>query len=222
VTTASRQRQAGGFTKWDLLITIVVVALVAGILLPALMPAKKRYKRIDCVNLLKQIGLGFRIYAEDHNDHFPWQVSTNAGGTMEFGETTEVYCHFLSASHLFTSPKVLLCLADTQRVAANAFTNRLGRPSFGNTNLSFFAGLDADETRPTAFLSGERNVSTNSDTAARILVLSSNSPVHWAGGLHGNAGNIGFADGSVQQTSHQSLQTALQNTGLATNRLAIP
>jgi len=35
-------------------------------------------------------------------------------------------------------------------------------------------------------------------------------------------GNIGFVDGSVQQTTDLTLQTALVNTGTATNRLVIP
>jgi hypothetical protein len=55
-----------------------------------------------------------------------------------------------------------------------------------------------------------------------LLELSTNAPISWTSARHHFAGNIGLADGSVQQFTIQRLQNALQQTGLATNRLAIP
>jgi len=42
-----------------------------------------RAMRINCINNLKQVGLSFRQWALDHGDQYPFNVSTNAGGTME-------------------------------------------------------------------------------------------------------------------------------------------
>jgi prepilin-type processing-associated H-X9-DG protein len=39
---------------------------------------------------------------------------------------------------------------------------------------------------------------------------------------HNGAGNIALADGSVQQFSTPGLQTAIEHTGFATNRLLFP
>ncbi len=46
----------------------------------------------------------------------------------------------------------------------------------------------------------------------------------WTAEIHGNQGNVGLADGSVQQYSNAGLQKALQDFGNATNvwRLALP
>jgi prepilin-type processing-associated H-X9-DG protein len=69
-----------------------------------------------------------------------------------------------------------------------------------------------------------------------VLSLTSNVPIEWGPGRHGDdpnrhfwtprpihfVGNLGFADGSVSEESYQGLQDALRLTNLATNRLAIP
>ena len=38
--------------------------------------------RINCINNLKNIGLGFRTFAVDYNGEYPWQVDTTNGGIV--------------------------------------------------------------------------------------------------------------------------------------------
>ncbi|HLX94369.1 MAG TPA: prepilin-type N-terminal cleavage/methylation domain-containing protein [Verrucomicrobiae bacterium] len=206
-------RSKPGFTLVALLVIIAVLAILAALLLPALAAAKKKAQRINCVNNLKQCGLAFRIWADDNTSLYPMSVSTNERGTREFNTGAGTFRHFQAISNELNAPNILVCPADT-RAAATDFAR------LKNQNVSYFVGLEARDTSPQRLLDGDRNIIGVGSPENGILKLVPGQPVSWTQAIHVNQGNVGLADGSVQQYSNDGLREALQNSGDPTQRLA--
>jgi prepilin-type processing-associated H-X9-DG protein len=121
-------------------------------------------------------------------------------------------------SNELNTPRLLTCPADTKHVFAKSFGANLTA-----NNASYFIGLDAIMNRSPAFISGDDNFAIDGrPVKPGLLLLTTNAPVSWTATRHLNGGNIGLADGSVWSTDDKQLVQRLVETGLATNRLAIP
>ena len=64
-----RKRQ--GFTLIELLVVIAIIALLMGILMPALQRVRKQARTVYCLSSLKQIGIAMTAYALDYEDYVP-------------------------------------------------------------------------------------------------------------------------------------------------------
>jgi hypothetical protein len=184
--------------------------------------ARHKAKRITCVCHLKQIGLSFAIFEGNHNGRFLVPTSPDASDSNESVEPREIFRYFQAMSNQLAAPLILTCPGDWRRVPSRSFA------TLSNTNLSYFLNLAALESRetvrsyPRMFLAGDRHLRSNRRITNGMLLLRTNDLVYWTRANHQRSGNIAVADGSVQQLSTATLQTAFTSGGVPTTRLAIP
>ena len=67
------------FTLIELLVVIAIIGILAALLLPVLAAAKRKAAQATCINNLKQLGMGVKMYVDDNNNTFPGIASRMYG-----------------------------------------------------------------------------------------------------------------------------------------------
>ncbi len=86
--TLNWKKGGSAFTLIELLVVIAIIAILAALLLPALAAAKLKANRVKCASNMKQLGLGFVLFAGDNADTFPAAACDGADNSQYTWDTS--------------------------------------------------------------------------------------------------------------------------------------
>jgi prepilin-type N-terminal cleavage/methylation domain-containing protein len=125
-----------GFTLVELLVVIAIIGILIALLLPAVQAAREAARRTQCINNLKQLGLGVQNHL-NAKKYFP-TAGSNVASSPNFSTTSPN--GFERGSWLFQ----ILPFIEEGPIF------QLGK-DFGNTNVTALGGKDLDEIQIPAF-----------------------------------------------------------------------
>ena len=161
-----------GFTLIELLVAVAIIALLVGILYPALHQANEAAQRTQCAANLHGVGIAFRMYLNRSYDIMPIAAQMPSLGLNDDPRIADVLADYLSA------PEVLRCPADTRK---DYYASE-------GSSYEYHSSLGGQKVAD-SFL-------TKRWGEARTPVMNDYEPFHGKPGTHG-AMNYLFADSHV-------------------------
>lgn len=214
---------AGAFTCSEALAILAALSLLVAVVLPALATDQARSLRVVCANNLRQLGVGFQIWGNDHNDTLPQEVPVSEGGTKRHLLSANVWFHLAWISNEVSSPKIYLCPSDTGKPASDfsgtpdvGYLHSNSRNAASSYLLSYTGPLSLNQ--PGQIVAGDRNVATRGGvvgcsrfaTALEVLRGPPAGIAQWTAGLHGAVGNALASGGQVLQLDRDGLNHSLE------------
>jgi prepilin-type N-terminal cleavage/methylation domain-containing protein/prepilin-type processing-associated H-X9-DG protein len=187
------------FTLIELLVVIAIIAILAALLLPTMSAVKSKAHRTTCLNNLRQINLGLRMYCDDSDDKSP-SVKDAAFWTKSWSNYRKLIGNYVGVKGEPSSgDKLFACPADTFYVDL--------KPMAGSPSLAPFLSYAFNGGISNAFAIytntigvGGRNFSSIKDPAKTVMVSEASAlfPYSWhEPGKSSTFGAVTFNNGAV-------------------------
>ncbi len=201
---------AGAFTLAELLVVITVIAILLGLLLPALSRAKAKGQGIACLNNIRQLMVAWRMYVDDNNGKLVRNAAFNGiaryrpdtggwiHGWLDFGGANTDNTNILKLTGTFdgetalfgkyiTSPLVYKCPADpsTVRIGGHVYS----RVRSLSMNQAIGSGSTASWLPPSTYIVFQKETDIINPAPANLLALLDEHPdsindAGWAFQMH--------------------------------------
>jgi prepilin-type N-terminal cleavage/methylation domain-containing protein len=187
-----------GFTLIELLVVIAIIAILIGLLLPAVQKVREAAARMSCSNNLKQLGLGVANYAGTYGDRLPaYQSATNSSPP-----TPNTSLHFQLLPYIEQN-----AIYTAGMVAPNSFDQPCGVSTVRQQKIKTFL-CPSDSSVDGSGFASNRDQNWTSTTYAANFQLFGRTP-------NGNGYSSGFLIGNIPDGSSNTIGFAEKRGGCA-------
>jgi prepilin-type N-terminal cleavage/methylation domain-containing protein len=136
----SHAKRKRGFTMVELLVVIGTLAILLMMLMPAIVGAKEKARRMQCMTNEREIGIALQLYANNHDDFFPYRGGPQAFERDQLSDDAGNFSQALGLlllrgngkKEILGDPRTLFCPSEPDRTQAAVYPYQDDNCHYGN------------------------------------------------------------------------------------------